>query len=34
LNVVTREDHFSLFFIDQILERLASQEYYCFLDGY
>jgi hypothetical protein len=34
LNSHTRKDHFSLPFIDQILERLASQSYYCFLDGY
>ena len=25
---------FSLPFIDQMLERLAGHEYYCFLDGY
>ena len=29
-----RKDHFPLPFIDQILEHLASHEYYCFLDGY
>lgn len=34
LNVVTRKDHFPLPFIDQMLERLASHSYYCFLDGY
>uniref|UniRef100_A0A2N9GA31 Reverse transcriptase domain-containing protein n=1 Tax=Fagus sylvatica TaxID=28930 RepID=A0A2N9GA31_FAGSY len=34
LNSVTRKDHFPLPFIDQILERVASHEYYCFLDGY
>jgi hypothetical protein len=34
LNSHTRKDHFLLPFIDQILERLASQSYYCFLDGY
>ena len=34
LNVVTHNDHFPLPFIDQMLERLASQSYYCFLDGY
>jgi len=28
------KDHFPLPFIDQMLERLASQNYYCFLDGY
>ena len=34
LNVATRKDHFSLPFIDQMFERLAGHEYYCFLDGY
>ncbi|KAL5550681.1 hypothetical protein UlMin_000857 [Ulmus minor] len=34
LNAVTRKDHFSLPFIDQMLERLAGHAYYCFLDGY
>ena len=34
LNSATRKDHFPLPFIDQILERLAGQQYYCFLDGY
>ena len=34
LNVETRKDHFPLPFIDQMLERLAGHEYYCFLDGY
>ena len=34
LNVVSHKDHFPLPFIDQILERLASHSYYCFLDGY
>jgi hypothetical protein len=34
LNSYTRKDHFPLPFIDQILERLAGQSYYCFLDGY
>ena len=34
LNVKTRKDHFPLPFIDQMLERLAGHEYYCFLDGY
>jgi hypothetical protein len=29
-----KERHFPLPFIDQILERLASHAYYCFLDGY
>ncbi|XP_058216628.1 uncharacterized protein LOC131327478 [Rhododendron vialii] len=34
LNSMTRKDHFPLPFIDQMLERLAGHEYYCFLDGY
>ncbi|CAN6446975.1 unnamed protein product [Victoria cruziana] len=34
LNVATRKDHFPLPFLDQVLERLAGQSYYCFLDGY
>nr|XP_009803998.1 PREDICTED: uncharacterized protein LOC104249301 [Nicotiana sylvestris] len=34
LNNATRKDHFPLPFIDQMLDRLAGQEYYCFLDGY
>ncbi|KAL1193559.1 putative mitochondrial protein [Cardamine amara subsp. amara] len=34
LNVATKKDHFPLPFIDQMLERLASHPYYCFLDGY
>ncbi len=34
LNAVTRKDHFPLPFIDQMLERLAKHEFYCFLDGY
>ena len=34
LNSATRKDHFPLPFIDQILERLAGKDYYCFLDGY
>jgi len=34
LNAATRKDHFSLSFIDQMLERLTGHEYYCFLDGY
>jgi hypothetical protein len=34
LNSHIRKDHFPLPFIDQILERLAGQSYYCFLDGY
>ena len=34
LNQATRKDHFSLPFMDQMLERLAGQAFYCFLDGY
>lgn len=34
LNKATRKDHFPLPFIDQILDRLAGKEFYCFLDGY
>ncbi|KAL5579942.1 hypothetical protein UlMin_012384 [Ulmus minor] len=30
----TQKDHFPLPFIDQMLDRLAGREYYCFLDGY
>ena len=31
LNVVTRKDHFPLPFIDQVLERVSSYPFYCFL---
>ncbi|GJW89956.1 hypothetical protein Tco_0167509 [Tanacetum coccineum] len=34
LNNAARKDHFPLQFIDQMLERLVGQEYYCFLDGF
>ena len=34
LNVGTRKDHFRLHFVDQMLERVAGHEFYCFLDGY
>ena len=34
LNKVTRKDHFPLPFIDQMLDRLAGNDYFCFLDGY
>nr|GEX02004.1 reverse transcriptase domain-containing protein [Tanacetum cinerariifolium] len=34
LNEATRKDHFPLSFIDQMLERLARNQYYCFLDGF
>nr|GFB02824.1 retrovirus-related Pol polyprotein from transposon 17.6 [Tanacetum cinerariifolium] len=30
----TRKDHFPLPFMDQMLERLAENEFYCFLDGF
>ena len=30
----TRKDHFPLPFLDQMLDRLAGHDYYCFLDGY
>nr|GEW83734.1 reverse transcriptase domain-containing protein [Tanacetum cinerariifolium] len=32
-NEATRNNHFPLPFMDQMLERLAGNEYYCFLDG-
>nr|GEV00715.1 hypothetical protein [Tanacetum cinerariifolium] len=34
LNEATRKDHFPLPFIDQMLERLAGNEFYYFLDGF
>nr|GEZ64826.1 reverse transcriptase domain-containing protein [Tanacetum cinerariifolium] len=34
LNEATRKDHFHLPFMDQMLKRLAGNEYYCFLDGF
>nr|GEV52699.1 reverse transcriptase domain-containing protein [Tanacetum cinerariifolium] len=34
LNDATRKDHFPLPFMDQMLERLAGNEYYSFLDGF
>nr|GFB14336.1 reverse transcriptase domain-containing protein [Tanacetum cinerariifolium] len=34
LNEATRKDHFPLPFMDQMLERLAGNEYYCFLEGF
>ncbi|GJW88925.1 reverse transcriptase domain-containing protein [Tanacetum coccineum] len=34
LNDATRKDHFLLPFMDQMLERLAGNKYYCFLDGF
>nr|GEY42473.1 reverse transcriptase domain-containing protein [Tanacetum cinerariifolium] len=34
LNEATRKDHFPLPFMDEMLERLVGNEYYCFLDGF
>ncbi|GJW86495.1 reverse transcriptase domain-containing protein [Tanacetum coccineum] len=34
LNESTPKDHFLLPFMDQMLERLAGNEYYCFLNGF
>ncbi|GJZ91209.1 reverse transcriptase domain-containing protein [Tanacetum coccineum] len=34
LNEATRKDHFPLPFMDQVLERLVGNNYYCFLDGF
>ncbi|GKC47550.1 reverse transcriptase domain-containing protein [Tanacetum coccineum] len=34
LNEATHKDHFPLPFMDQMLERLTGNEYYCFLDGF
>ncbi|GJW37616.1 reverse transcriptase domain-containing protein [Tanacetum coccineum] len=34
LNEATRKDHFPLPFMDQMLERLAGNQFYCFLDGF
>ncbi|GKD06539.1 hypothetical protein Tco_1181513 [Tanacetum coccineum] len=34
LNEATRKDHFPSPFIDQMIERLAGNEFYCFLDGF
>nr|GEW31086.1 reverse transcriptase domain-containing protein [Tanacetum cinerariifolium] len=34
LHDATRKDHFSLPFMDQMLERLVGNEFYCFLDGF
>nr|GFC44995.1 reverse transcriptase domain-containing protein [Tanacetum cinerariifolium] len=33
LNEATRKDHFPLPFMDQMLERLTGNQYYCFLDS-
>nr|GEX77789.1 reverse transcriptase domain-containing protein [Tanacetum cinerariifolium] len=34
LNKATLKDHFPLSLMDQMLERLAGNEFYCFLDGF
>ncbi|KAF5475630.1 hypothetical protein F2P56_007422 [Juglans regia] len=34
LNATTRNDHFPLPFLDQIIEKVAGHAYYCFLDGF
>nr|GEU81690.1 DNA-directed DNA polymerase [Tanacetum cinerariifolium] len=34
LNDATRKGHFPLPFMDQMLKRLAGNEFYCFLDGF
>nr|GEU78977.1 reverse transcriptase domain-containing protein [Tanacetum cinerariifolium] len=34
LNEATQKEHFPLPFMDQMLERLAGNQYYCFLDGF
>nr|GEU34874.1 reverse transcriptase domain-containing protein [Tanacetum cinerariifolium] len=34
LNDATRKDHFPLPLMDQMLERLVGNEFYCFLDGF
>jgi len=34
LNKATRKDHFSLHFIDEMLERLAKHSFFYYLDGY
>jgi len=34
LNTAKRKDHFPLAFMDQMIERLIGQAFYCFLDGY
>ncbi|GKD59410.1 reverse transcriptase domain-containing protein [Tanacetum coccineum] len=34
LNEATQKDHFPLPFMDQMIERLAGNEFYCFLDGF
>ena len=34
LNTATKNDHYLLPFIDQMLDRLAGHPYLCFIDGY
>ena len=34
LNKATHKDHFTLPFIDQVLERLAKHSHFCYMDGY
>ena len=34
LNAATKKDHFSLPFIDEMLEQIAKHSFCCFLDGY
>ena len=34
LHEVTRKDHFLLSFMDQLLEKISRNPFYCFLDGY
>nr|GEY93339.1 putative reverse transcriptase domain-containing protein [Tanacetum cinerariifolium] len=34
LNEATQKDHFSLPFTDQMLDRLAGNKFFCFLDGF
>ena len=34
LNITTRNNHYPLPFIDQMLDRLAGHSHYCFLNGY
>ncbi|GKC15177.1 reverse transcriptase domain-containing protein [Tanacetum coccineum] len=34
INEATAKDHFPLPFMDQMLERLAGNKYFCFLDGF
>ncbi|CAN4123746.1 unnamed protein product [Withania somnifera] len=33
-NNATRKDHYPIPFMDQMLNKLTSQDYFCFLDGY